>query len=65
MQTIEVQAQGITEHIVPILPPGVVFDGEVSPDEYAGAIALDLQYEIQPGTNTPCPILQQGLCVSN
>ena len=60
MQTIEVQAQGITEHIVPILPPGVVFDGEVSPDEYAGAIALDLQYEIQPGTNTPAPYSSKG-----
>ena len=60
MQTIEVQAQGITEHIVPILPPGVVFDGVVSPDEYAEAIALDLQYEIQPGTNTPAPYSSKG-----
>ena len=60
MHTLGLQAQVITEHMVPTMPAGVVFDGRVSPEEYAGAIALDLQYEIQPGTNTPAPYRSTG-----
>lgn len=60
MHTLALQAQVITEHMVPTMPAGVVFDGQVSPEEYAGAIALDLQYEIQPGTNTPAPYSSLG-----
>ncbi len=60
MHTLALQAQVITEHMVPTMPAGVVFDGRVSPEEYAGAIALDLQYEIQPGTNTPAPYRSTG-----
>lgn len=60
MHALGLQAQVITEHMVPTMPAGVVFDGRVSPEEYAGAIALDLQYEIQPGTNTPAPYRSTG-----
>ena len=60
MHALGLQAQVITEHMVPTKPAGVVFDGRVSPEEYAGAIALDLQYEIQPGTNTPAPYRSTG-----
>ncbi len=60
MHALGLHAQVITEHMVPTMPAGVVFDGRVSPEEYAGAIALDLQYEIQPGTNTPAPYRSTG-----
>ncbi len=60
MHALGLQAQVITEHMVPTMPAGVVFDGRVSPEEYAGAIALDLLYEIQPGTNTPAPYRSTG-----
>lgn len=33
----------------------VVLDGAISEAEYAGAIQLELPFEIQPGTNTPAP----------
>ncbi len=54
------QGQEITEHTVPNAPPTLVLDGQVSPEEYMGAIALDLLYEIQPGTNTPAPYRSTG-----
>jgi hypothetical protein len=62
MHALGLHAQVITEHMVPTMPAGVVFDGRVSPEEYAGAIALDLQYEIQPGTNTPAPYPAPAMC---
>lgn len=56
---------GWTEHQVPRAPSSWVLDGEVSPEEYAGAIALDLVYEIQPGTNTPAPFSTKGYVYRN
>ncbi|MFM1884803.1 MAG: hypothetical protein RL168_987 [Bacteroidota bacterium] len=58
-------AVALTEHDVPQAPSQWVLDGRVSEAEYSGAIALDLVYEIQPGTNTPAPFSTKGYVYRN
>jgi hypothetical protein len=50
----------VMQHEVPFAPSSIVLDGAVSPEEYHGAIELDLAYEIKPGTNTPAPRETKG-----
>lgn len=55
-----IKGQTVQNLVVPYLPEGHFLDGSVSSKKYAGAIELELKYEINPGTNTPSPFLTKG-----
>ena len=50
----------VIEWEVPMLPEHVTLDGVISPDEYAGAMTLDLNYEVSPGYNSKPALLSTG-----
>lgn len=54
------KGQTVKDLIVPYLPYGHKLNGNVTKEKYAGAIELDLKYEVSPGTNTPSPFLTKG-----
>ncbi|MDG1709960.1 MAG: hypothetical protein P8H05_02105, partial [Schleiferiaceae bacterium] len=54
------KGQTVQNLVVPYLPEGHFLDGSVSSKKYAGAVELELEYEINPGTNTPSPFLTKG-----
>jgi hypothetical protein len=57
---LNLSAQTVKDLIVPYLPQGHKLNGNVTKEKYAGAIELDLKYEVSPGTNTPSPFLTKG-----
>jgi len=50
----------VTEHEVPAKPDQLELDGIMAPGEWAGAVSLPLQWEINPGYNSPAPLATEG-----
>ncbi|MDE0791902.1 MAG: DUF5916 domain-containing protein [Schleiferiaceae bacterium] len=50
----------VIEWDVPLLPSYVTLDGMIQANEYAGAMALDLSYEVNPGYNSKPALLSTG-----
>jgi len=50
----------VIEWDVPMLPAHVTLDGIIQANEYAGAMTLELNYEVQPGYNSKPALLSTG-----